>query len=117
MIKLEELSYNDKIVLTISLDEKDNSLVFTDKNNHSIVMSESGITIKSEKDITVHAAQNLILKGDKGVKIESSRGDVQIKGLNIKETALLTYSAKGGTTASLIGGTKTTIKGAMVMIN
>jgi len=117
MIKLEELSYNDKIVLTISLDEKDNSLVFTDKNNHSIVMSESGINIKSEKNITIHAAQNLILKGDKGVKIESSRRDVQIKGVNIKEFASKGYSAQGRVSASLMGGRETKIKGAIVKIN
>ena len=80
-------------------------------------MSDSGITIKSAKSITVQASQNLRLQGDQGVSIESSGGDVQIKGLNIKETAQMEYSAKGSITASLQGGAQTTIKGAMVMIN
>jgi hypothetical protein len=50
-------------------------------------MSESGIVIKSDKDITFQTTQKLMLKGDQGVTIESSGGDVQIKGLNIQETA------------------------------
>ncbi|EDP97193.1 type VI secretion system tip protein VgrG [Kordia algicida OT-1] len=102
---------------TAIFSDEDKQITIKDQNNNSIVMSESGITIKSEKDITVEATQNLTLKGNQGVTIESSGGDVQIKGLNIKETAQMEYSAEGSMTASLQGGTQTTIKGAMVMIN
>jgi hypothetical protein len=102
---------------TAIFSDKDKQITIKDQNNNSIVMSESGIVIKSDKDITVQATQNLTLKGDQGVTIESSGGDVQIKGLNIKETAQMEYSAEGSMTASLQGGTQTTIKGAMVMIN
>ncbi|WP_420571499.1 type VI secretion system tip protein VgrG [Kordia sp.] len=102
---------------TAIFSDQDKEITIKDQNNNNIVMSESGITIKSDKDITVQASQNLTLKGDTGVTIESSGGDVQIKGLNIKETAQMQYSAEGSMTASLQGGTETTIKGAMVMIN
>ncbi|MGH1385381.1 type VI secretion system tip protein VgrG [Kordia sp.] len=102
---------------TAIFSDEDKQITIKDQNNNSIVMSESGITIKSDKDITVQATQNLTLQGDQGVTIESSGGDVQIKGLNIKETAQMQYSAEGSMTASLQGGTETTIKGAMVMIN
>jgi Rhs element Vgr protein len=102
---------------TAIFSDEDKQITIKDQNNNSIVMSESGITIKSDKDITVQATQNLTLKGDQGVTIESSGGDVQIKGMNIKETAQMEYSAEGSMTASLQGGTQTTIKGAMVMIN
>jgi len=102
---------------TAIFSDKDKEITIKDQNNNSIVMSDSGITIKSDKNITVQATQNLTLKGDQGVSIESSGGDVQIKGLNIKETAQMEYSAEGSMTASLQGGTQTTIKGAMVMIN
>ncbi len=112
ILTLETPSKNTAI---FSDDEK--QITIKDQNNNSIVMSESGITIKSDKDITVQASQNLTLKGDTGVTIESSGGDVQIKGLNIKETAQMEYSAEGSMTASLQGGAQTTIKGAMVMIN
>lgn len=102
---------------TAIFSDKDKSITIQDQNSNSIVMSDSGITIKSPKDITIQATQNLNLKGDQGVTIESSGGDVQIKGMNIKETAQMEYSANGSMTASLQGGTQTTIKGAMVMIN
>ncbi len=102
---------------TAVFSDKNKQITITDQNNNSIVMSESGIIIKSDKNITVQAKQNLTLKGDQGVTIESSGGDVEIKGLNIKETAQMAYSAKGNATASLQGGAQTTIKGAMVMIN
>ena len=102
---------------TAIFSDEDKQITIKDQNNNSIVMSESGITIKSDKDITVQATQNLTLQGDQGVTIESSGGDVQIKGLNIKQTAQMQYSAEGSMTASLQGGTETTIKGAMVMIN
>jgi Rhs element Vgr protein len=102
---------------TAIFSDENKQITITDQNNNSIVMSESGIIIKSDKNITVQAKQNLTLKGDQGVTIESSGGDVEIKGLNIKETAQMKYSAKGNATASLLGGVQTTIKGAMVMIN
>ncbi|AXG69260.1 actin cross-linking toxin VgrG1 [Kordia sp. SMS9] len=102
---------------TAIFSDQDKQITIKDQNNNSIVMSESGITITSDKDITVQASQNLTLKGDMGVSIESSGGDVQVKGMNIKQTADMQYSAEGSMTASLQGGTETTIKGAMVMIN
>ncbi|WP_430410646.1 type VI secretion system tip protein VgrG [Kordia sp.] len=116
---------DDKKILTLEtpgkntaiFSDEDKSITIKDQNSNSIVMSDSGITIKSPKDITIEATQNLNLKGNQGVNIESSGGDVQIKGLNIKETAQMEYSANGSMTASLQGGTQTTIKGAMVMIN
>lgn len=113
--KILTLQTPSKNTAIFSDDEK--SITFKDQNDNSIVMSDSGITIKSPKNITVEATQNLTLKGDQGVTIESSGGDVQIKGLNIKESAQMEYSAQGSMTASLQGGTQTTIKGAMVMIN
>jgi Rhs element Vgr protein len=102
---------------TAIFSDKDKEITIKDQNSNSIVMSSSGITIKSPKNITVEATQNLTLKGNQGVSIESSAGDVQIKGLNIKNTANVAFSAKGSATAELQGGAQTTIKGAMVMIN
>ena len=73
--------------------------------------------LQSDKNITVQATQNLTLKGDQGVSIESSGGDVQIKGMNIKNSADIEFSAEGSATASLESSGQTTIKGAIVMIN
>ncbi|WP_299136736.1 type VI secretion system tip protein VgrG [uncultured Tenacibaculum sp.] len=102
---------------TAIFDDKSKEITIKDQNNNSIVMSSSGITIKSAKNINIEANQKLTLKGKQGVTIDSSPGDVTIKGTNIKETASVKYSAKGSAQAELTGGAQTTIKGAMVMIN
>lgn len=97
--------------------DHDKTVTIKDQNGNSIEMSESGININSPKDITIQATQQLTLSGNTGVSIESSGGDVNIKGLNIKQTADVEFSAEGSAIASLKGGAQTTIKGAMVMIN
>ncbi|WP_034059554.1 type VI secretion system tip protein VgrG [Lacinutrix jangbogonensis] len=102
---------------TVILSDDNKDITIKDQNSNAIVLSESGITIKSAKNITIEATQNLTLKGTQGVSIESSGGDVEISGMNIKNTADMQYSAEAGATASLKSGAETTIKGAMVMIN
>ena len=102
---------------TAILSDKDKQITIQDQNSNSIVMSDSGIVMKSPKDISIEASQNLTLKGDQGVTISSSGGDVQVDGINIKQSAQMEYSAEGSTTAQVQGGTELTLKGAMVMIN
>ncbi len=102
---------------TAIFSDKDREIIIKDENDNSIVMSSSGITINSAKSITVQTTQTLTLQGDQGVTIQSSSGDVQIKGMNVKNNADMAFSAQGNLTAELKGGTQTTIKGAMVMIN
>jgi Rhs element Vgr protein len=99
------------------LSDKDQKITIQDQNSNSVVMSSDGITMNSPKNITISADQNLTLKGNQGITVQSSAGDVQTTGMNIKETAQSQYSAEGSLTAQLQGGTQTTIKGAMVMIN
>lgn len=116
---------DEKKVLTINtpnnntaiLSDKDKTITIRDQSNNSIVMSDSGVVIKSPKDITIEADQNLILKGNQGVKIEASGGDVEISGVNIKETADSQYSAEGSETAQINSGMELTLKSAMIMIN
>ncbi|HPF10824.1 MAG TPA: type VI secretion system tip protein VgrG [Flavobacteriaceae bacterium] len=102
---------------TIVLSDKDQKITIQDQNENSIVLSSDGIVIKSPKDITVEADQNLNLKGTQGVSIASSAGDITINGMNIKESAEVEYSAEGSASASVQGGGELTLKGAMVMIN
>ena len=97
--------------------DKDKQISINDQNGNSLVMSESGITIKSPKDINIEAQQNINIKGTQGVNIQSSAGDVQVSGLNIKENANVQYSAQGGTTAQVSSGAELTLKSAMIMIN
>lgn len=102
---------------TAIFDDKKKEITIKDQHNNSVVMSSSGINIKSPKNIAIEANQKLTLKGKQGVIIDSSPGDVTIKGTNIKQTANVKLSAKGNAQAELTGGAQTTIKGAMVMIN
>lgn len=104
---------NNQVILS----DKDQKITIQDQNSNSVVMSSDGITMNSPKNITISADQNLTLKGNQGITVQSSAGDVQTTGMNIKETAQSQYSAEGSLTAQLQGGTQTTIKGAMVMIN
>ena len=102
---------------TIIVSDKDKQITIKDQNDNSVVMSSSGITIKSAKDINIEATQNVNIKGNQGVSIASSGGDVAISGLNIKETAQSQYTAKGNLNAEVQGGAQLVLKGAMVMIN
>lgn len=112
-------------VLTITTPKKNkvilsdaaSSITVEDQNSNSLVMSSSGIVIKSLKDISIEATGNLNLKGTQGVNIESSAGDVKTSGLNVKTTANIQFSAQGSATAEVSGGAQLTLKGAMVMIN
>ncbi len=100
MIKLEELSYNDKVVLTIEFDENDKSVVLIDENKNTVRLSPKGISLISDNDITI-----------------SSGGNVNIDGLSIAINAQRSLTAKGVQTAELSASGETTVKGGMVMIN
>lgn len=116
---------DENVVLTIMTpnknqmiwSDKDKQITIKDQNENSVVMSSSGIEMKSPKNVTIQAAQKLALKGDMGVSIESSGGDVQEKGLNIKANAQVQYAAQGGATAQVQGGAQLTLKAGIVMIN
>nr|WP_321235692.1 type VI secretion system tip protein VgrG [uncultured Psychroserpens sp.] len=121
-----QMEFDDEnIVLTLAtpnknqavFSDKDKTITIKDENGNSIEMDATGITIKSSKNISIEASEKLTLKGQTGVEILSSGGDVDIKGLNVNNKAQIKYSANGGTEAELNGGAQTTIKGAMVMIN
>src|ERR1035437_4742480 len=100
MIKLEELSYNDKVVLTIEFDENDKSVVLVDENKNTVRLGTKGISLISDNDITI-----------------SSGGNVNIDGLSIAINAQRSLTAKGVQTAELSATRETTVKGALVMIN
>ena len=102
---------------TIIISDKDKKITVKDESNNSIVMSSSGIDIKSPKNINIEANQKVTIKGKQGVNIESSPGDVTVKGTNVKLTASAQLNAKASMSAQINGGMNTTIKGAMVMIN
>lgn len=102
---------------TMIISDKDKKITIKDQHSNSIEMSADGITIKSPKDITIEADQSLKLTGKQGVTISSSGGDIEVSGVNIKETAQSQYSAEGSLMAKINSGTELTLKSAMIMIN
>jgi Rhs element Vgr protein len=102
---------------TIIISDKDKQITIKDENQNSIVMSSSGIDMSSPKSINISAQEKVTIKGSQGIEIESNGGDVETKGINIKETATMQYTANGGTIAQVSAGMELTLKGAMVMIN
>lgn len=116
---------DDNIVVTIAtpnknkiiLSDKDHSITINDENSNKIEMSKDGITISSSKDINIKADQKINITGNLGIKAEAPYGDVEISGVNIKETAENQYSSEGGGTAEIKSGMQLTLKSAMIMIN
>lgn len=102
---------------TIIISDKDKQINISDQNQNSIVMSSSGIDMSSPKSINISSQEKVTIKGTMGISIESNGGDVETKGMNIKENADMQYTANGGATAQVSAGMELTLKGAMVMIN
>jgi hypothetical protein len=100
MIKLEELSYNGNIVLTIEFDENDKSIVLVDEYKNTVRLGANGISLVSNKDINISAG-----------------GNIKMDGLNVIINAKSSLAVKGAATAELSASGQTTVKGAIVMIN
>lgn len=102
---------------TIIISDKDKQITIRDENQNSIVMSSNGIDMSSPKGINISSQEKVTIKGTMGISIESNDGDVETKGMNIKENANMQYSAQGGQIAQVSAGMELTLKGAMIMIN
>ncbi|HCL05948.1 MAG TPA: Rhs element Vgr protein [Chitinophagaceae bacterium] len=102
---------------SITISDEDKSILIKDQNGNSVKMSSAGIDLDSAKDINLKSKGAISIKATTKVAIEASGGDVELKGLNIKNTAQVGFTAKGTATAELSASGQTTVKGAMVMIN
>lgn len=102
---------------TITLNDQSKEIEIKDQNENRITMSSSGIVIKSHKSLDIESSQKVTIKGDQGVDIRSSGGDVNINGLNIKADASVSCEMNGGATAKVEGGMDLTLRAAMIKIN
>lgn len=123
-----ELSFDDenkviKLVtpaansITISEKEGKHTIEIKDKNNNLVNMSAEGIQITSDKDITIDAKGDLKLTAGGNITVSTGKGNVEVSGNNITNTAKQGFTAKGNATAEVSASGQTTIKGGMVMIN
>jgi len=101
---------------TITLSDDGKSIEIKDQNSNSVKLDDSGITLNSPKDITLKATGNINLQATGKVSMQATQ-DMELKGMNINQTAQMGFTAKGTATAEVSASGQTVIKGAMVMIN
>lgn len=114
--KMKVLFDDDKKVITIEtpagnklvISDDEKSITTTDQTGNTWKMSDSGIEMKSPKDISIEATGKLSLKATQ---------DLTIEGLNVKAKASAELAMEGSAKASLKASGQTEVKGAMVMIN
>jgi Rhs element Vgr protein len=92
--------------LTISDDAK--GITLEDQNGNSLKLNDSGITLKSAKDITLEATGKLTLKATK---------DTSIEGLNVNAKANAQFKAEGSAGAEVSTSAIAILKGSLVKIN
>ena len=100
----------------ITLSDDGKSIEIKDQNNNSIKLDDSGILLNSAKDITLKATGNITLNATGKAELKATQ-DMEISGMNIKQTAQMGFTAKGTANAELSASGQTIIKGGMVMIN
>jgi Rhs element Vgr protein len=100
--------------LTLSDDGK--SIELKDQNNNVLKMTESGINLQSDKDISIKATGNITLDATGKLNL-TAKQDVAVSGANINNTAQMGFVAKGNASAEISASGQTVVKGGMVMIN
>lgn len=100
----------------ITLSDDGKSIEIKDQNSNSIKLDDSGIMMNSPKDITLKATGNISLQATGKATFKATQ-DMELTGMNIKQTAQIGFTAKGTATAELSASGQTVVKGGMVMIN
>ena len=101
---------------SITLDDDQKEITLADQNKNKVVLSGSGISLDSPKDINIKAKGKITIDAVGAINI-SSKADVKLSGLNVQATANIGFTAKGNATAEISASGQTTVKGAIVMIN
>ena len=102
---------------SIVLSDKDKLISISDKNGNKIEFSDNGIEITSPKDISITSKAGIKIDAVKDIAMASKSGNINAEGTNIELKAKASFTAKGNVSAEVSASGKTTIKGAMVMIN
>jgi Rhs element Vgr protein len=103
---------NNKIV--VSDDTK--SILLEDQNGNIARLDPSGILLDTPKDVIVNAKGKIAMSAIGEISL-TAQADVKVTGLNVSNTAQISFTAKGSASAELSAAGQTTVKGALVMIN
>jgi Rhs element Vgr protein len=93
---------------TIVISDEDKGITLKDQNGNTLTMNDSGITLKSLKDITLEATGKITLKATQ---------DTSIEGLNVTAKANAQFKATGNASVEVSASGTAILKGAMVQIN
>ena len=107
---------DDKKIITLStpggnkiiISDEDKGITLEDQNGNTMTMNDSGISIKSPKDITVEATGKLTL---------TAKQDTSIEGLNVNAKANAQFKAEGSAGAEVSTSAIAVLKGSLVQIN
>jgi phage protein D len=101
----------------IALDDTSKVITITDHNGNSVVLSAAGISLKSAKNISIEAGDQVILNGATGVVVKSTAGDFAVDALNINENAKMTYNATAAASLDINSSGEMKLQAAMIHIN
>nr|WP_321226192.1 type VI secretion system tip protein VgrG [uncultured Psychroserpens sp.] len=101
---------------TILLDDKNRKISIKDRHDNAIIMDETGIVLKSSKDINIEAMGNINIDANSKLKMKV-KGDATLEATNIMQKARTEFKANGSASAEISADGQTTVKGAIVMIN
>ena len=92
----------------VTLDDKKKSIFLEDQNQNSIKLDGSGISLISNGDLSIEVSKKVSIKSDM---------DIEMEGMNIKNTAKAKFSADGSAGSELTTSAIAIVKGSMVKIN
>lgn len=92
----------------IIISDEDKGITLKDQNGNTMTMNNSGISIKSPKDIILEATGKLTLKATQ---------DTSIEGLNVNAKANAQFKAQGNAGAEVSTSAIAILKGSLVQIN
>ncbi|MEB3362416.1 MAG: type VI secretion system tip protein VgrG [Synechococcaceae cyanobacterium] len=114
----------------IIINEKEKTITIEDQHNNTILLSDAGIRLNTEKDIALTAEGSVTIKGKNGIQIEGNKASlkgqklelegqsqVSVKGAQVELTANTVLNLKGGAQTSLTSDGMLEVKGALVKIN
>lgn len=100
---------------TLVISDEDKGITLTDQNSNKIQMNDSGVTIESQSNLTLKAAQDISIQG-MSISMEGTQS-VDVTGGTLSLTGNQTTSMSGNASVSISSSGEASVKGAVVMIN
>lgn len=102
---------------SILVSDKSKGVEIEDQNGNIILTSSKGISLTSKKDIILSSSGKIEIKGDKGVSMIASTGDVSIEGKNLNAKAKAKAELSGSSGVDIKSSGVVNIKGSMINVN